>query len=134
MKSLTTKLTIAAAALFAAGAVSAQTMKADIPFAFQAGGKVMAAGTYRVDLRSHVGLVTIRGVGREGAVIAQPITHIDRKEYTAKLVFVCGRGPCTLVQVWPGYAEDGLLFRSPKLDRNEEASFAVIHLRLDAAD
>jgi hypothetical protein len=133
MKSLTTKLMIAAAALFAAGAASAQTMTADIPFAFQAGGKVMAAGTYRVDLRSHVALV-IRGVGREGAAIAQPITHIDRKEYTAKLVFVCGRGPCTLVQVWPGYSEDGLLFKTPKRDRNEEASLTVIHLRPDAAD
>ena len=45
MTSLTTKLTIAAAALFAAGAASAQTLKADIPFAFQSGSKVMAAGT-----------------------------------------------------------------------------------------
>ena len=134
MKSLTMKLTIAAAALFAAGAVSAQTMKADIPFAFQAGGKVMAAGTYRVDLKGQAGLVTILGTAREGAVIVTPITHIERKENTAKLVFVCGRGLCSLVQAWPGYSEDGLLFRTPKLDRNEEASLTVIHLRLGAAD
>ena len=134
MTSLTMKLTIAAAALFAAGAVSAQTMTADIPFAFQAGGKVMAAGTYRVDLGSNVGLVMIRGTRREGAVLVQPITHIDRREATAKLVFVCGRGPCSLLQVWSAYSEKGLLFLTPKLDRNEEASLTVIHLRPDAAD
>ena len=134
MKNLTTKLMFAAAALVAAGAASAQSMKADIPFAFQAGGKVMAAGTYRVDLRGPGGTVTLHGAGREGAVIAQPITHIDRKEATAKLVFICGRGPCSLVQAWPGYSEDVLLFRPPKLNRNEEASLAMIHLRLDAAD
>ena len=134
MKNLTTKLMFTAAILVAAGAASAQPMKADIPFAFQAGGKVMAAGTYRVDLRGPSGTVTIHGTGREGAVIAIPITHIDRKENTAKLVFVCGRGPCSLVQAWPGYSEDGLLFKTPKLDRNEEASLAVIHLRLGAAD
>ena len=134
MTSLTMKLTIAAAALFAAGAVSAQTMTADIPFAFQAGGKVMAAGTYRVDLRGPAGIVLIHDQRWKNVVLATPITHIDRQENTAKLVFVCGRGPCTLVQVWPGYAEDGLLFRSPKLDRNEEASLTVIHLRPGAAD
>src|ERR1039457_5580076 len=128
MTSLTMRLTIAAAALFAAGAVSAQTMKADIPFAFQAGGKVMAAGPYRVDLRGTAGLVTILGTAREGAVIVTPITHIERKENTAKLVFVCGRGPCSLVQAWSGYSQSGLLFRTPKLDRNEEASLTVIHL------
>ncbi len=53
MKKLTTKLMIAAAALVvAAGAASAQTMKAEIPFAFRAGDKVMAAGTYRVETLS----------------------------------------------------------------------------------
>jgi len=134
MKSLVTKLMFAAATLVAAGAASAQAMKADIPFAFQAGGRVMAAGTYRVNLRGPAGTVVIKGESRNSAVIAQPITHIDRKEHTAKLVFACGRGPCSLVQAWPGYAQDGLLFRTPKLHRNEEASLAVIHLRPDAAE
>jgi hypothetical protein len=128
------RLTIAAAALFAAGAASAQTMKADIPFAFQAGGKLMAAGTYRVDLHSPRSTVTIRGTGLKSAVIAGYITHIESKVETAKLVFQCSRGNCSLLQVWPGYYESGLLFKAPKLDRNEEASLAVIHLRPDAAD
>src|ERR1035438_4845280 len=125
MKNLTTKLMFTAAVLVAAGAASAQPMKADIPFAFQAGGKVMAAGTYLVDLRGPSGTVTIHGTGREGAVIANPITHIDRKENTAKLVFVCGRGPCSLVQAWPGYSEDGLLFKT----RSEEHTSELQSLR-----
>ena len=135
MKSLTMKLTIAAAALFAAGAASAQTMTADIPFAFQAGGKVMTAGTYRVDLRGPaMATVLIHDKRGKSAVIARTVTHIDGKEDTAKLVFVCGRGPCSLVQAWPGNREPGLLLNAPKRDRNEEASLIVIHLRLDAAD
>ncbi len=134
MKSLTTKLMIAAAALVAAGAASAQTMTADIPFAFQAGGKVMAAGTYRVDLGGPAATVIIRDARGKNVVIARTVTHIDRKEETAKLVFSCGRGSCSLVQAWPGYSEPGLAFKAPVLNRNEEASLVVIHLRLDAAD
>ena len=136
MKSLTMKLTIAAVALFAAGALSAQTMTADIPFAFQAGGKVMAAGTYRVNLHGPGATVIIRDTGLKSVVMARYITHIVGKgdTTTAKLVFVCGRGPCSLVQAWSGYGAEGLLFKTLKVDRNEEASLAAIHLRPDAAD
>jgi hypothetical protein len=128
------KLTIAAAALFAAGAASAQTLKADIPFAFQAGGKVMAAGTYQVDLRGPAGTVLIHDARWKNAVMARYISHTEGKVDTAKLVFLCGRGSCSLIQAWSGNGENGLLFRTPKLDRNEEASLTVIQLRHDAAD
>jgi len=135
MKSLNMKLTIAAAALFAAGAVSAQTMTADIPFAFQAGGKLMAAGAYRVNLNGPASTVLIReDKWKSTAVIARTVTRIEGEENAAKLVFVCGRGPCALVQAWPGAHGSGLLFKTPKRDRNEEATLAVIHLRLDLAD
>jgi hypothetical protein len=129
------KLTFAAAALFAAGAVSAQTMTADIPFAFQAGGKLMAAGAYRVNLRGPASTVVIREDRlKSTAVMARTVTLIEGGENAAKLVFVCGRGPCSLVQAWPGAYGSGLLFKTPKRDRNEEASLTVIHLRLDMAD
>jgi len=135
MKNLTTKLMFAAAALFAAGAASAQTMKADIPFAYRAGGKLMAAGVYRVELNGLSGTVLIHDEGWKTTVIAQPVTHIEGKNQTApELVFACGRETCSLVQAWPGYAKDGLQFKTPKLHRNEEASLTVIHLRPDAAD
>jgi hypothetical protein len=134
MKSLTTKLMIAAAALVTASAASAQVMQADIPFAFQAGGKVMAAGTYRVDLHGLGGTVIISDTQRQGVVTALPVTRADAKDTNAKIVFTCSRGLCTLLQVWPGANGTGLTFPAPKRNRDEEASLAVIGLRPDAAE
>jgi hypothetical protein len=133
MTRLTTKLMIAAAALVAAGAASAQTaMKADIPFAFQAGGKMMAAGTYEVNLRGPVGnMVVIRRYKHE-AVFATPVNRKEGKVENAKLVFSCVHGTCSLAQIWPGASGSGLEFRTPKLARGEEASLAVIPLRVGA--
>jgi hypothetical protein len=128
MTRLTTKLMIAAAALVAAGAASAQTMKADIPFAFQASGKMMAAGTYQVNLRGTGGTVVIRRYNRD-AVYAKPVTLKEGKVENAKLVFVCAHGTCSLSQIWAGNSTAGLEFRTPKLNRGEEASLAVIALR-----
>src|SRR5713226_8291565 len=52
MKRFATKSLVLAAALAAvAVGASAQSMKAEIPFTFRAGGAVLAAGSYRV----HVG-------------------------------------------------------------------------------
>ena len=134
MTRLTTKLMIAAAALVAAGAASAQTMKADIPFAFQASGKVMAAGTYYVDfLRGTGGTVTIRSL-HHGAVLAKPITHKDGTVEAPKLVFACGRGTCSLSQAWPGYSGSGLVFDTPKVDPREQASLTVISMRPAAGE
>jgi hypothetical protein len=132
MTRLTTKLMIAAAALVAAGAASAQTMKADIPFAFRAGGKVMAAGTYQVDFLRVGEAVAIRS-RHNGAVVAMPITHKDGVESTPKLVLACGRGTCSLSQIWHG-SGTGLVFSTPKSDPREQASLAVIPLRPAAAE
>ena len=60
------------------------------------------------------------------------ITHIEREENAAKAGL--RMRPRALAQAWPGAHEDGLMFKTPKLDRNEEASLTVIHLRPDAAD
>jgi hypothetical protein len=133
MTRLTTKLMIAAAALVAAGAASAQTMQATIPFAFRAGGKVMAAGTYHVDLSRLGGTVVIRGWNKAG-VVTIPVAHNNGAESTPKLVFACGRGPCSLLRIWPGYSRPSLEFIIPKLDPREEASLAVIPLRRHAAE
>src|SRR5690348_9656660 len=49
MTNLSNRMMIAAAAIaVAAGVASAQSMTAEIPFAFRAGEKMMPAGTYRV--------------------------------------------------------------------------------------
>jgi hypothetical protein len=135
MTRLTTKLMIAAAALVAAGAASAQTtMKADIPFAFQAGGKTMAAGTYEVVLRGGGANTVIIRRHNYGAVLASPVTQKEGKVETAKLVFACTHGTCSLSQIWPGYSDSGLEFKTPKLDPREQASLAVVPLRVGAGD
>jgi len=125
---------MAAAALIAAQAASAQGMKASVPFAFQAGGKVMAAGTYQVDFHGLGGTLMIRNSQRNVVVTALPTTRIEAKDESAKLVFACGHGACSLVQAWPGESGAGRLFHAPKFDRNEEASLTVIRLRPDAGE
>jgi hypothetical protein len=124
---------IAAAALVAAGAASAQTLQAEIPFAFRAGGKVMAAGTYSVDVRGSANIVTISGWNK-GGVMAMPTGVKADAESKPKLVFECGHGTCSLLQVWPGYSQDGLVFRTPKSAQGEDTSLAVIPLRRNATE
>lgn len=134
MRNLTNKLMIAAAALLAAGAASAQTLKADVPFAFQANGKTMPAGIYTVNLRGPAGTVSLQGDWKASAVMARPVSHIESQDQTPRLVFLCRRGTCTLIQAWPGYHQLGLSFNAPRMERYEEASLTVIHLRPDAAE
>jgi len=132
MTRLTTKLMIAAAALVAAGAASAQTLKADIPFAFQASGKAMAAGKYLVVYRGGVSnMVLIRRYNHE-AVLAAPVSRKEGKVENAKLVFVCAHGTCSLSQIWAGNSASGLEFKTPKLDPREQASVVAIPMRVGA--
>ena len=48
MKQLTMNLVAAAVVVLAAGSASAQTLKAEIPFTFQAAGAMMTPGTYQI--------------------------------------------------------------------------------------
>jgi hypothetical protein len=132
MTRLTTNLMIAAAALVAASAASAQTMKADIPFAFQASGKAMAAGKYQVVYRGGTSnMVLIRRYNHE-AVLAMPVSRKEGKVQNAKLVFSCAHGTCSLSQIWAGNSSDGLEFKTPKLGRGEEASIVAVPMRIGA--
>lgn len=134
MKNLTNKLMIAAAALLAAGVASGQSLQVNIPFAFQANGKSMPAGAYMLNLRGPAGTVSFQGNWKTSAVMTRPVSHIESKDETPRLVFLCAHGACSLIQAWPGYQQLGLTFEAPKVDRNEEASLTVIHLRPDAAE
>ena len=65
MKNLTMKMMFAAATLVAAaGVASAQTLEANVPFAFRANGQVFAPGTYRIQMQRSLSgnpLIAIRG-------------------------------------------------------------------------
>lgn len=134
MKSLTTRIMIVAAALVTAGAASAQGMRANVPFAFHAGNTVLAAGAYQVDFRGLGGAVTIRDATHNTVVMAMPVTHIDRKGESAKLVFTCAHDACSLVQAWSGNSGSGLQFKAPKSDPAEETSLTVVRLNPGAAE
>lgn len=128
MTNFTTKLMIAAAAMaVAAAAASAQTMKADVPFSYQARGKTMAAGTYWVTPNSN-GIILLQSKDGHNSVLAMSASRIESdKPGNAKLVFSCRRGNCTLVEVWPGITNGAYSFPLPK-DRDYEAALVVVAL------
>jgi hypothetical protein len=136
MKNLTTKMMIAAAALVAvAGVASAQTMEAKIPFAFRAGGTVLPAGTYRVEmLRGPSGSPFLVIRGQEPGQQVQALTFPNgyaKKAWTSSgdpvLSFQCGVGRCALRDVWMG--DEGrpvYQIPVPSLGKDEPRSVAEI--------
>ncbi len=136
MKSLTTKMMIAAAALVAvAGVASPETMEAKIPFAFRAGGKTLEAGTYRVEVQrgpSATPLILIASRKAGEQVFAIPYNSGNpKKAWTASgngvLSFQCGAGRCALQEIWMG-DEDRPVYRIPvpSLGHDEPRSMAEI--------
>jgi hypothetical protein len=143
MKNLTTRIMIAAAALVAAASVaSAQTMEANIPFAFRADGKVLAAGTYRVDMvRTGSGnvVVAIRGLKKDQQVLSTSQPDGEAKETwkstgKAILSFRCGVSRCALTEIWTG--GDSLQYRlpTPSLGKDEPVHTAEIAMHAVKGD
>src|SRR5690349_15396760 len=97
-------ITVAALAL-SAGAASAQQLKAEIPFAFQAGGKVMPAGTYRVNnVATNNGAVFALQGDKTSSVVLPGARHDANKSWSDKaprLAFACGE-TCQLTEVYAG--------------------------------
>jgi hypothetical protein len=137
MKKLTTKLMIATAALVVvAGAASAQTMKASIPFEFHAGGRVMAPGTYRVenlDIQTGRPVFRLTNVNSGGSIAVLPQAPVDPQKGWAegygKLVFTCTSGSCALAEIWNGSDTRAYTFHHRKLGKDEDAYLRVITLQ-----
>ena len=140
MKKLTTKLMIATAALVvAAGAASAQTMTASIPFEFRARNQVMTPGTYRLE---NLGTVTpifrLLNVTSGGSATLLPQAPVDPRkgwaEANAKLVCACTSGSCALAEVWDGSGSHAYTFHGPKLGKDETAVLREIPLQRDKGE
>ena len=138
MKKLTTRLMIATAALVvAAGAASAQTVTAKIPFEFRADSRVMAPGTYRVELSNVNGARVIRLVnfhsGNQAMLLAQvPVAPQKAWETSGegRLVFACTSGRCALAEIWTGSeSRYAYTVHRPKLGGDETAVLTEIALR-----
>jgi len=140
MTNLTKNMTLAIAALaMAAGTVSAQSMKAEIPFAFRIGKKVMQPGEYRVHRQSgssQAPMFTLAGLdSHESAIVVASYRSAPSKAWAeagqAKLSFTCGDGPCTLDRVWAGEG-DAYTFHSTRGKDGDR--IAEITLRPDRAN
>jgi hypothetical protein len=135
---------IAAAALVvAAGAASAQTMEAKIPFAFHVGKRIMEPGTYQVgNLDSDISapIFRLRNARAHQVVIRMAQAPVDpEKAWTAdgnpKLAFACGSGRCDLAEVWAGPScRYAYTFPRPKLGKDYEAHLTVIPMQRDKSE
>ena len=143
MTSFTTRMMVRAAMLVvAAGAASAQTMKAEIPFTFRAGDRVMAAGTYQVtELNRQSGppVFRVADMGGRHAILLMPNALRDTEKGweaagKALLAFDCGGSRCALAAVWRGYPSPAYSFKRQKLGRDEPARFTMISMRPDKAE
>jgi hypothetical protein len=105
MKLTALRLTFAAAAMLAAATTaSAQTMKAEIPFSFEARNVHMQAGSYIVTLSRASGamLAEIYSVDQRRSVLALPRVSENPttpQSSTAILTFACTEGRCELLQM-----------------------------------
>ncbi|SPF40789.1 conserved exported hypothetical protein [Candidatus Sulfopaludibacter sp. SbA4] len=140
MTNFTTRLMVAAATLVAAaGAASAQTMKAEIPFTFRANGKVMTAGTYEVTLSHGMPLLYLRSNdGNHAAIVAAQAPHDAPKPWRAAggpvLSFECGNSLCSLAGVWSGGDKPAYNFAKPKLGKDEPTRMALVALLPEKGD
>src|SRR3989442_10491057 len=138
MKNLTMKMMVAAAALVVAvGVASAQGMKAEIPFRFQAAGVWLEPGTYSIrNISGSSVLYRIANMDTAGGVAAMPqfpMDNFNAKDNPGKLVFECVDGPCALVQLWDGRRGVAYAFSRPK--RAKEAALAsLISIRMERAE
>lgn len=135
MTDFTKTIMLAAAVLMVAGVASAQPIKADVPFAFWAGDKLMSPGTYIVDTvnpTSGIEVFQLRNLGERSAVMALPANKKDAgRDWQAdgkpRLAFDCGESVCSLAEIWRGStSRTSYGFHRPKAHREAHTRMAVI--------
>ena len=137
MKNLAHKLMVVAAAMAAvAGTVSAQSMKAEVPFSFKVSGTVMPAGTYMVTAAHHTSTPIFRILNTDvsRSVLVLPASSRDEgpsRSREAKLVFRCSVGNCALAQIWSGTGIGAYDLHLPKPGREEAALVTIAAMKAD---
>lgn len=139
MKATTTKMLATAALLAAATTGSAQSMQAEIPFAFQAGETRMQPGSYQVRLRQNSGGIPVlqiynfddrKSVTTLPRTVERP-TRVADKGSDVVLTFECTEGRCALARLWDG-SESLYTFATPKPTAATHAASVI--LRPDRAE
>ena len=93
-------------AMSAAQAQSNQSLRADIPFAFQVQNATLQAGTYQFSYSDTSHVLTLKSATNAAMVPMKPAAHSPVASETGKVLFQCYGGGCYLAAVWPG-AESG---------------------------
>jgi hypothetical protein len=127
---------LAAIALAAApGVVSAQQLKAEIPFGFQAQGTMLPAGTYTVtrDNTSGMAKFLLRSVASGNSILLVNAIQEDPKKAweasgAAVLEFECGDSGCALNRLWSRRGAPAYSFSHPNAEKGERTHLAVIRL------
>ncbi len=129
MKRTTTYMATAAAALImTAGTASAQSQfKAEVPFAFSIGNKVVEPGTYRIGTVSRMNSNVVLRVDN----VDTKSTHMTLPELSSnasakwmatgkpRLAFDCSTGTCVLKQIWFGDDYPAYQLQGPKAHGGE---------------
>src|SRR5438270_9129584 len=121
----------AALAALAVGA-SAQSMKAEIPFTFRAGGAVLPAGSYRISVDNDGrSAIRVANLHSKKAVMVAPRYRQDAPKASVaghpKLWFACAGSSCVLTTVWNGVDNTALVVGSPASGK-EMAEIRVVDL------
>ncbi len=140
MKSLTMNLMFAAAALVVASSVASSTasaamtadvVKFEVPFAFQAGGKTMAPGTYTFRSTSNETYYTLSNVrSGEKVFVTAAAPHDPAREWKTQdggaLQFECTDGQCGLKQLWTGQGHPAFYLSSRRGNEGKSTHLALI--------
>jgi hypothetical protein len=106
--------------LLAAGLASAQLgqngVKADIPFAFMAGGSSFPAGAYRVTTASDTGVLAVMGAASKSALVGSHAIQAKRSAET-KLIFHRYGDRYFLYRIWVAGEDRGRELPQTRLEK-----------------
>ena len=137
MKLNTLTLTLAAVAMMAAaGTASAQNLKAEIPFSFQAAGARMHPGAYSVKLSAAGSgyIVQIMNEDERRSVMTSPQSvsmPSTATHSTVVLSFACTNGNCELSSLRNDY---GVVYGFATGKKSPETRIATVLLRHDRSE
>ena len=139
MNNLTLNLMLATAALMVASSVApAQTMKAQIPFAFRSAGKTMAAGTYLVRTTSAGDMFQLTDLASGNSILLMPAIRLDPpKAWQAGgggvLQFACSDNGCSLKRIWTDRGSPVHEFTDPNGSNDKPIYVAAVRMVIDSA-
>ncbi len=136
MTIVTKSILLATTALILAGIASAQSLHADIPFAFRASGKLMQPGAYTITVLNSNSIEVYRLLNteqRESVAVLGLVPHDADRQWRddgkPRLTFQCGDRNCVLAEFWTGVSgHPSYRFHVPKAPA-EALHIAVVTAR-----